>query len=298
MARARNVKPGFFKNEELGALPISARLMFIGLWTLADREGRLEDRPARIAAEIFPYDRAIGINDIDTWLTALAGGNEKFIERYSVGQTNYIQITNFKKHQSPHVKEQASTIPAPGSPGARLVHAPDRPLPPTVPAPPDSLNPSSLNPSTKTCASDDARDDSLHSIDDPPFDNLPVSDKPAKPDPKANLTAEQTVWFGEFWGEYWLLKAKKSAQAAFAKHVRTPGRFREVMAGVRTQKTEMFEKEASKRPYAATWLHGERWNDEVLSDAQETRASGPNKLNGVFSDYEEIKPTKRPQEAE
>jgi len=33
-----------------------ARLLYPGLWMLADREGRLEDRPLRIKAEILPYD--------------------------------------------------------------------------------------------------------------------------------------------------------------------------------------------------------------------------------------------------
>jgi hypothetical protein len=52
--RACNIKPGFFKNEVLGtAVPILS-LLFSGLWGLADREGRLEDRPLRIKAEIFP----------------------------------------------------------------------------------------------------------------------------------------------------------------------------------------------------------------------------------------------------
>ena len=45
MARARNIKPGFFRNADLVEMPIEARLLFIGLWTLADRSGRLEDRP-------------------------------------------------------------------------------------------------------------------------------------------------------------------------------------------------------------------------------------------------------------
>ena len=55
MARARNIKPGFFKNEFLADLPFETRLLFIGLWTLADREGRLEDRPRKIKMELFAY---------------------------------------------------------------------------------------------------------------------------------------------------------------------------------------------------------------------------------------------------
>ena len=50
MARARNIKPGFFANENLAECDPLARLLFAGLWCLADREGRLEDRPKRIAA--------------------------------------------------------------------------------------------------------------------------------------------------------------------------------------------------------------------------------------------------------
>ena len=52
MARARNIKPGFFKNEDLAECSPWARLCFAGLWTLADREGRLEDRANVIQDEL------------------------------------------------------------------------------------------------------------------------------------------------------------------------------------------------------------------------------------------------------
>lgn len=105
MPRARNIKPAFFKNELLVELPIEARLLFIGLWTLADREGRLENRPKRIKMEIFPADNF----DIEQLLSLLASSG--FLEIYN--DKAYIQILNFKKHQSPHIKEAASLIPAP-----------------------------------------------------------------------------------------------------------------------------------------------------------------------------------------
>jgi len=74
---------------------------------MADREGRLEDRPKRIKAEIIPYDSC----NIDKLLNLLH--QKKFIKRYSVNGCNYIEIINFKKHQYPHMKEPESTIPAP-----------------------------------------------------------------------------------------------------------------------------------------------------------------------------------------
>lgn len=57
--RARNIKPGFFKNEDISECSPSARLLFIGLWMLADREGRLEYRPKRWKGELFPYELSL-----------------------------------------------------------------------------------------------------------------------------------------------------------------------------------------------------------------------------------------------
>lgn len=107
MARSRNIKPGFFKNEVLAELPFETRLLFIGLWTLADREGRLEDRPKRIKAELFAFDSF----DVDPMLNRLQ--SDGFLVRYEAGGSRYLQIENFVKHQDPHYKEKASEIPAP-----------------------------------------------------------------------------------------------------------------------------------------------------------------------------------------
>jgi hypothetical protein len=107
MARARNIKPGFFTNDDLAEVEFGARILFIGLWCIADREGRLPDRPKKIKAEILPYD-ACDANDL---LQQLAG--KSFIHRYEVAGEKYIQITNFTKHQDPHYKEKASEIPPP-----------------------------------------------------------------------------------------------------------------------------------------------------------------------------------------
>lgn len=107
MARSRNIKPGFFINDELAECEPLARLLFAGLWCIADREGRLEDRPKRIKAEILPYDDC----DVDQLLNQLA--KHGFILRYEVNSDQYIQIINFSKHQNPHIKEAESIIPPP-----------------------------------------------------------------------------------------------------------------------------------------------------------------------------------------
>ena len=105
MARARNIKPGFFRNADLLDLAFETRLLFIGLWTLADREGRLEDRPKQIKLEIFPCDNV----DVEACLSSLAEIGA--ITRYAHDSKRCIQITNFTKHQNPHKAEQPSLLP-------------------------------------------------------------------------------------------------------------------------------------------------------------------------------------------
>jgi hypothetical protein len=123
--RSRNIKPGFFKNDQLAECPVEARLLFAGLWCMADRAGRLEDRPKRIKMELFPADSF----DVDALLTIL--DKQGLIQRYQVGENRYIQVIEFAKHQHPHQKEPPSTIP---EPGASTVQAPDKSGAATMPA--------------------------------------------------------------------------------------------------------------------------------------------------------------------
>jgi hypothetical protein len=106
MARARNIKPALFKNEILGVADPIATLLFIGLWTLADRRGILEDRPLRIKGEVFPYREGIDADGLLTWLD-----KNDFIQRYEIDGKACIQINNFEKHQNPHKNEEPSELP-------------------------------------------------------------------------------------------------------------------------------------------------------------------------------------------
>jgi len=105
VARARNIKPGFFLNDLLAEIEPLGRLLFAGLWTIADREGRLEDRPKKIKAAVLPYDDC----DVDHLLNELS--KRDFIIRYEVNGEKYIQIVKWEKHQNPHYKEVKSEIP-------------------------------------------------------------------------------------------------------------------------------------------------------------------------------------------
>jgi hypothetical protein len=105
MPRARNIKPSFFDNDLLAECAMSARMLFIGLWCVADRDGRLEDRPRKIKAEIFPYD------DIETDELLQSLHDRGFIIRYEANGVKCIQVKNFAKHQKPHRNEKSAGLP-------------------------------------------------------------------------------------------------------------------------------------------------------------------------------------------
>ena len=107
MARARNIKPSFFTNDELSELEPLARILFIGMWTIADFKGCFEYKPKRLKVQILPYDDC----NIEQLVSAL--DKSGFISIYSVQGQCYIKVINFSKHQNPHKNERegGSAIP-------------------------------------------------------------------------------------------------------------------------------------------------------------------------------------------
>ena len=102
MARARNIKPSFFANDELSELEPLARILFIGMWTITDFKGCFEYKPKRLKVQILPYD--------DCNIEQLVSDLDKcgFISIYSVLGQHYIKVINFGKHQNPHKNERES----------------------------------------------------------------------------------------------------------------------------------------------------------------------------------------------
>ena len=150
MARTRSIKPSFFKNEFLAECEPMARLLFVGLWTLADRDGRLELRPMRIKAELFPYENC----DIGGLLQQLA--DRGFVRAYESGDLRVLEITKFAEHQRCHPDEKAEGLPPPDESAETVVFPEGNAKPgntahePGNPTAICALYPSSFNPSTSS----------------------------------------------------------------------------------------------------------------------------------------------------
>lgn len=225
MPRARSLKPGFFKNEELAACGFPAMLLFAGLWTIADREGRLEDRPKRIKAEIFPYHSNVSVEKL---LSVLEKNG--FILRYEVDGVKYIAIPTWKRHQNPHVKEAASTIPAPCSPGASTVQAPE--IPERAGLTPDSLNltPDSGKREPETALPRDALGPVIPIRDAKDAGLLP----PAGPAPAEEPAPRDGAML--YLAAYPVQVAQDSACRAYLSVIRTRRQHDELMAGLERHK--------------------------------------------------------------
>lgn len=106
MARIRSIKPEFFTDEDLCSLPPLVRLLFIGIWTEADKAGRLKDKPGTIKMRCLPYDNL----NVEKALEQLA--EARFIIRYRVDGVGYIQVRTWDEHQRPHHTERESIYPS------------------------------------------------------------------------------------------------------------------------------------------------------------------------------------------
>lgn len=255
MSRCRNIKPALFENEILGQMPGDTVLCFAGLWCLADREGRLEDRPMRIKAKIFPYRDVV----VEEALKQLSEGG--FIIRYQIGNDAFIQVVNFLKHQHPHHKEQGSVIPASSNLPTKASASTD--LTPTK----ESACPSdSLIPHTDSLilipSSPNGESGGVESSDE---------DKASKPR-RAKASNDEDADFTAFWDAYPKKIAKPKALAAWRK-AKLPA-ISDILASIASQSaSEQWRKNGGQFiPHPATWINGERWNDSTSTGRESDHA--------------------------
>lgn len=99
MARIRTIKPMFWVNEDIVALPFEYRLLFIGLWNFADDEGFMKYKPAQIKLQVFPGDDV----NITAGIKALSNRGKGPIEVIDIPvdgeNVKVLRIKNWKDHQ-------------------------------------------------------------------------------------------------------------------------------------------------------------------------------------------------------
>lgn len=132
MARIRYIKPEFFEDSRIGELSVGARLMFIGLWTLMDRNGLLEATPQMIRARLFAFDD-MPIRQVNEWLVELI--DQGRLRRVRHDGKELLFCPTLRKHQKFHVREQAKYIISLEELQALEEHLPSTCLAPNKPEP-------------------------------------------------------------------------------------------------------------------------------------------------------------------
>lgn len=118
--RIRTIKPEFFTHEELyeaeAKTKLPLRLAYVGLWCVADRDGRFRWQPRRLGVQIMPYDSV----DFDAVMEALLAAG--FVDRYGE-EGEFGVIPSFSRHQCINAREAVSKLPDPAvSPKRTCMH--------------------------------------------------------------------------------------------------------------------------------------------------------------------------------
>ena len=102
MAYIRTIKASFFTSDDIVSLSPLARLLYIALWTEADRAGRLTWRPGNFKLRFLPGD-ACDIKELCNELV-----ESGLVSLYAVDGKNYAEIPTFTRHQVINNRERKS----------------------------------------------------------------------------------------------------------------------------------------------------------------------------------------------
>lgn len=110
MARKRMIDPMIWQDEEFGSLTPTAKVLFIGLFSNADDEGRIRANKAYLKSTIFMYDK-LDLDEVEACRDEVVKTMES-VQLYQVNGKEYIQLKNWDEYQKQHKDRiQSSTLP-------------------------------------------------------------------------------------------------------------------------------------------------------------------------------------------
>jgi hypothetical protein len=227
--RIRSIKPEFWRSDDIDRLDWATRLLFIGLWSYVDDNGVGRDRESDIAADLFSGDLSRDPRDT---LATVSGGLQKLSEggqiaRYTVEGKSYLFVNSWAKHQR-------IDKPAKGR----------YPLPTCEDAIPRE---------TLATPSREVRDTPAPGTGEQ--GNRGTGEEEILSD-KSDETEDR---FEEFYRLYPRKEAKQDARKAWGQITKKIDP-QTVIDGLTAY---VFNPDPKFRPLAASWLRGQRWEDEA-----------------------------------
>lgn len=242
--RIRSIKPEFWRSDDIAALSLEDRLLFIGLWSYVDDSGVGIDKPALICADLFALDME---RDFREAYGRVTGGLETLslrglITRYTVHGKPYLYVNTWTKHQRIE-KPSKARFPSPTCEDAVLRES-------------SRNTPVAL----RDMSGPGAGEQGSRGTD---------SSAPATPSRATPAAADR---FGEFWSHYPKKRDRGHAEKAWKTAIKETDP-QEIIDGLLAQLPALNSGDAKFIPYGATWLNGKRWTDE-LTPGDMPKASG------------------------
>lgn len=97
MARKRMIDPNIWQSEDFGKLSLLAKIVFIGLFSLADDEGRGRANPVYLKSVLFPYEESMRSADITKTLFEISSNMSVIF--YSCDGSDYYSLCNWNNWQ-------------------------------------------------------------------------------------------------------------------------------------------------------------------------------------------------------
>lgn len=105
MARIRSVHPGLFTDEAFVSLSMTARVLYIGIWTEADDHGIFEWKPLQFKMKLMPADTVETSVLMDEMVTCNS------VKRFTSDDKSYGLVRNFCKYQRPKKPKYTHFMP-------------------------------------------------------------------------------------------------------------------------------------------------------------------------------------------
>ena len=253
--RIRSIKPEFWRSDDIDALSIPDRLLFIGLWSYVDDNGvglfSLKD----IAADLFAGDMA---RDSQETLRRVSEGlgtlsRHGLIEVYRVDDKDYLHVTRWSRHQK---------ITHPGK--VRY------PLPDKGSEPPLTLFTETLQrPSGDSLAWNRGTGEQGNRGTVPPI--APQGGRSESEPETHEPTSEPTKDFKQFWSLYPNHDYPDAAVREFKRVLRRTGTERVTLVALLQGAQMLRDEHRDPRyiPTASKWLHDGGWKNRPKPRAQQ-----------------------------
>lgn len=115
--RIRTIRPELWESNQLGCLPVLVRLLFIGLMSLADDDGRGLADQRFLMGRLHPFAEDLSTNDVGEALVKMAVPPVKgkpLVVLYEADGKQYYWLPGFTTHQRINRARPSSLPPPPG----------------------------------------------------------------------------------------------------------------------------------------------------------------------------------------